>query len=163
MTKDAEDGTTTPHWREVVCGDPQSPFSQEPHQPKFGVWCKSAGLLVCIGAAVCTVIFTDHPAAALVASGIFWTLFYLLLLNGLVDYRPSLRRKHKDGSTTAELLVCLVHQLGLCGGLMVWLLAANVGDHFSEWWEDGPIYDFWLERQVQISILGYELKDFAYG
>jgi len=87
----------------------------------------------------------------------------MVLLNVLVDYVPAMRAKCSDGTTRAELWVSVIHQVVVCGGFLIVFLALHVNNDFSHWWHTGPVYDFTLERQVQLSIFGYELKDLAYG
>lgn len=200
-----------------VCSEGPLFEVQDPHAPQYPVWVKALMLLVVVASGMCVVVFDATPAAALSASGVFWTLFYLLLCHVLVDGVSALRAEAcPDGTTKAELVVCLVHQLGFCGIVLTWLLVsvatssssssgldggedptmtsfvnstaaaaaaatatassnstiatsilACVANNTNKWhtWLfcRGPVYLFSLERQVQIAIFGYELKDFSNG
>eukprot|EP00658_Telonema_sp_P-2_P056408 TRINITY_DN44861_c0_g1_i1.p1 TRINITY_DN44861_c0_g1~~TRINITY_DN44861_c0_g1_i1.p1 ORF type:complete len:342 (+),score=79.98 TRINITY_DN44861_c0_g1_i1:92-1117(+) len=159
-------GTTPPeddciHSR-IICAEPVSPF-QPPFTPKFGGVSTLVILLVCLAGGVCTIVFDSEVVVAIVASTVFWTTFYLLLVNALIDHVDGLRFKCGDGSTRGELLVSVFHQLGVCLIAMVVMLAVHVNHDFKDWWNKGPVYAYSFERQVQVSILGYELKDLSYG
>lgn len=147
---------------DLICSDPQSPF-QEPFHPKLSLMVKLILLVIGIAGGVCAIVFDHNDWAAIITSGIFWFAFYILLLNTLVDNCEGLRVKCYEGSTRAEVLVSLFHQFGLCLVACVVFLGLHVNNDFSSWWKDGPIYAFSFERQVQVSIFGYELKDVAYG
>jgi len=145
-----------------VCAEPASPFT-EPHAPKYGLVAKLLLLCVCLAAGACCIALDSNEWVGCFSSGVFWTIFYLLLVNQIVDSFPSSRTKCADGSTQAELCVCLLHQIGLCGALLWAVLFLHIDNDWDDWWKDGPVYAFTLERQVQLAIFGYELKDFAYG
>ena len=141
---------------ERICAEPQSPF-QEPHKPVFTLVFKLLVLAVGLGSLVCMLLpglndVDEDPWLSCLSSGLFWACFYLLLLHTIIDHHEPSRQKLPDGSTKAEILVSLWHHIGLCGGLLLIFLGRHVDNVFGDWWRDGPVYAFTLERQVQVHI-----------
>jgi len=58
--------------------------------------------------------------------------------------------------------VCILEQLGLCGILLVAVVARN-SETFYEWLNNGWAPHHFLERHVHFSIIGCEMKDFFLG